>query len=513
MLLFAAAASMLLASQAQRREVKRLRGQLIKTREEYASALARIDELEAFEEFRESQIHPGETAADVNQAASPRSSHSGGGPHFNAESPGAPQGSSGAPPDEWQAPASRQHPRETQADEGPERSSCDCDAASTAGFLGGRRSEGAGENLLGHTGTSSGSQAHADSLRGPGLGKSVTGLLASGVSQLLQRIEHTISADRDPPELSTDPESQASADSTPPEEERGLHEEAALFLQRTSGTSSDLIVHLEGQQQSEPEGGEEEVLSPSAADSRSLGNVARSMWQAAHELLADRALPPARLSTLRTVAAGNPSAWEVLRERHRAAKSMPLFSSIPPAAYPLIAQARDQQPSGRQGTVASGSTRTAALASRRRSNPVAAGAGARTNARPLGRVERGRREGTPHGCMTVELPSELPPCTSDAPSSDVGEAEERRSERREMKAPLPADETDAQNPTATEQGTAAAAAEPKIPQTTSASDGPEQPVGISDCRDTPEAEPEHAGVHSEVADAAAEGEPLQESGV
>lgn len=476
-------------NKAQRRELKRLRGQLIKTREDFACALARVDELESLEEYRRSQIHPDETAS-APQGNSPYSGHSAGRPQHNSEGP---QGAQGAPSsggvalDEWQADMSREPQSERQAERGADGGASGCDTDSGRHCGSERSSDKAAGSLPSCARSSSGNQEHEDTLGERGLGRRVKGLLTSGVTQLLQSIENAISTERDPPELSTDPESTDSVD-TSPQEERGLYEEAALFLQRTSGSRNrDLIVHLEDGDEGHSEA-EEDVMNSKAADSTTLGNVARHMWQAAHELIADRAMPPARLSTLRTIAAGNPSAWEVLRERHRAAKSMPLFSSIPPAAYPLIAQARDNKqgccsPTGRPGVVSS--SMRASPVSRRRVS-AAAGAGGFN----VARIERVRRGASPRGCIAVELQPELPPGTSDA-RSDVEEASERLSESKGV-ASSPAREAEAQASTETEHGAASAAAESKMPQTTDPPEEAEQAEGSPGVCDASEAKPEDA---------------------
>ena len=497
--------------QAQRRELKRLRGQLIKTREDLASALARVDELETMEEFRRSQTRQSDMPA-APQDACPSSGLGVRGPHDNSEGRGDLHSIGGTPLDEWRA-ICRKHQTETQADGAPETNPSACDVADAAAFReSDRRSDDADGNLLICTGTNSGSQGHGCTHRGKGLGRSVKGLLASGVTQLLQRIEYAISTDIEPPGFSSDRESQASEDIAQPEEERGLHEEAALFLQRTSG-SSDLIVPLEDGRQPESDG-EDDGISPQAGDSRTLGNVARSVWQAAHGLLADRALPPARLSTLRTVAAGNPSAWEVLRERHRAAKSMPLFSSIPPTAYPLIAQAGDHRQSCsatvRQGEAASTTSRAAA-ASQRRRPAVQADPGA-FKTRPSGRIEPVRRGVSPQGCMTVELPSGLPTCAS-VPLDVVESAAKLRSDSSTKAASSPAIAVDLKTATATDQSTASGAAESKIPQTASFSHHSGELEESCHGLDPTETEPDDAVVFSEEADAAAEDRRLEDNRV
>ncbi|CDJ26899.1 uncharacterized protein EMH_0076350 [Eimeria mitis] len=494
---------------AQRRELKRLRGQLIKTREDFASALARVDELETLEEFRKSQMNSDETAAAAAaQQTSPWSGRSTGDPQRSPEGPGGHSSSSATPPDECSAPASRQKHTDVQTDGGEECSVSSRDADSAR-----RRSEDA-------SGTScqpSCKDRNSDKPSSPSgrvLGRSVKGFLASGVTQLLQRIENVISTDREHPELSTDRESQASAD-TPPEVERSLHEEAELFLQRTL-PNSDLIVHLEGGQDGESE--EDDTAFSQEGDAGTLKNVARSVWQAAHELLADRAMPPARLSTLRTVAAGNPSAWEVLRERHRAAKSMPLFSSIPPAAYPLMTQASESPQGwrsttgGKMGSGPSSSSR-AATVSRRRGHAGAASPGA-LNLRSLGRTERGRKSASPQACMTVELPSEVPVCSSEV-HSDVAEDLEGSGEPpagTQQETP-PARETDAETPTATEHGAAPGAAQEKMQQPSTPSEAADEPEANGGCPETPKPKESDDAAQPEAADAAAEGPPLKDDGV
>ncbi|CDJ52960.1 hypothetical protein, conserved [Eimeria brunetti] len=491
-------------NKAQRRELKRLRGQLIKTREDLASALARVDELETLEEFRKSQLYSNEaeaaaaaaTAAASASAAREKTPCSGSGRSVaNQEGPsgGPSSSSSGTPSDEWGSPTCRLQQTETQGDGGGENSGCSCDTGCAR-----RGSEdGSGDPGLPRcTDSSSGGSSNprnacANTPSGQGLGRSVKGLLTTGVAQLLQRIESAISAERDPRELSTDNESHASEEPLP-EEERGLHEEAELFLQRTRGSSSDLIVRLEDgqQQQSASEGGREEGganNSPQGEyDSRTLTNVARNMWQAAHELLADRAIPPARLSTLRTVAAGNPSAWEVLRERHRAAKSMPLFSSIPPSAYPLTPQGgRRGSPMRLSSSTSAGArpraaasssfSRTAAAQAGRRGSAgaaCAAGAAAGFNLRPLGRVERGRRGGSPPAYMTVELPSEaacMSACTSGALSDTAVEASERPRDIKRAATPSER-ERETRTPTGTEQAAGSAAAAESPPHSPAAAE-------------------------------------------
>ncbi|CDI86096.1 hypothetical protein, conserved [Eimeria praecox] len=424
-------------NKAQRRELKRLRGQLIKTREDFACALARVDELESLEEYRRSQIHPDETAS-APQGNSPYSGHSAGRPQHNSEGP---QGAQGAPSsggvalDEWQADMSREPQSERQAERGADGGASGCDTDSGRHCGSERSSDKAAGSLPSCARSSSGNQEHEDTLGERGLGRRVKGLLTSGVTQLLQSIENAISTERDPPELSTDPESTDSVD-TSPQEERGLYEEAALFLQRTSGSRNrDLIVHLEDGDEGHSEA-EEDVMNSKAADSTTLGNVARHMWQAAHELIADRAMPPARLSTLR-----------------------------------------------RPGVVSS--SMRASPVSRRRVS-AAAGAGGFN----VARIERVRRGASPRGCIAVELQPELPPGTSDA-RSDVEEASERLSESKGV-ASSPAREAEAQASTETEHGAASAAAESKMPQTTDPPEEAEQAEGSPGVCDASEAKPEDA---------------------
>lgn len=168
------------------------------------------------------------------------------------------------------------------------------------------------------------------------LGKTVTGLLASGVSRVLQHFGRTASMEGDLREcLGQNPEGCAG----PSAPARDRRQEAVSS--RPTSDSKDIVVQLsngsdsQSDEDSRGSGGEE-------VRKTTLGNVARNMWQAAHEMLADTALPTARLST-RSTAAPSPSAWKVLLERHRVAQSMPLFSSIPPAAFPLMRQDRNEQ--------------------------------------------------------------------------------------------------------------------------------------------------------------------------
>lgn len=400
--------------QAQHRELKRLRVQLIKTRENYASALARVDELESLEAFRKN-LDEHEASASPRSDSTPRSHEKG--PLASSGVLQAAQNRNGTPSDKPLSSTSKQ----SQVD--PSDAGCRTGARSfgkeSAPFCDGSDPRKTAESPQSCEEATTAHVEEAGTTTRKRLGRSVTGLLASGVSRVLQHLEQAMSTDREPSEAISDHDSQESVD-TPEGDSRRLHEEATLYLQRAN-QENDLIIQLED---GRAELYEEEESESDGTEASTLGSVARSVWQAAHELFADRALPPARLSTLRTVAASNPSAWEVLRERHRAAKSMPLFSSIPPAAYPMIAHDKSQReglsPTERVGRT---SSLTAARSRRKGTGSAASPAfvGA-LNLRTSKGTGRGHRESAPRGALTVELHSELTACVSDA-RSDLAEAQ------------------------------------------------------------------------------------------
>lgn len=404
--------------QVQHRELKRLRVQLIKTRENYASALARVDELESLEAFRKN-LDEHEASASPRSNSPPRGHEKC--PQASTGVLQAAQNRNGTPSDKPLFSTSKQ----SQVD--PSDAGCRKGARSfgkgSAPFCDGSSPRNTAESPQSCEEATTAHVEEAGTTTRKRLGRSVTGLLASGVSRVLQHLEQAMSTDREPSEAISDHDSQDSAD-TPEGDSRRLHEEATLYLQRAN-EENDLIIQLED---GRAELYEEEGSEYDGGEASTLGSVARSVWQAAHELFADRALPPARLSTLRTVASSNPSAWEVLRERHRAAQSMPLFSSIPPAAYPMIANDKRKR-EGLSSTERAGRSSLSAARSRRKGTGSAASsafAGA-LNLRPSKGTGRGHRESAPRGTLTVELHSELSACVSDA-RSDSAEAQARSSD-------------------------------------------------------------------------------------
>ncbi|KAL8451949.1 hypothetical protein Emed_001684 [Eimeria media] len=337
-------------NKAQHREVKRLRVQLIKTREDYANVLARVDELESLADFHKNTLQdviqrppspqqtkssswriskvlqrrarPPNNSQQSSDASSPISSHQKSEENENHIPPfmSSDHGSS----------SSRVSPGVVSEGEGGAAKLDVREALSRS-----RNSKREGDSVPTST-------APAASPAASSLGRSVTGLLASSVSRVLQTFEHAVATDRELQEALEQEESDDCPDTSQP---MALHEEAALFLKRTS-ESSDIVVQLEeGSDPHQHDDVMERDESEAAGDreTSTLGNVARTVWQAANDMLSERTLPPARLSTLRTIAASTPSAWEVILERHRAAKSMPLFSSLPPAAFPLLAEGKGEK--------------------------------------------------------------------------------------------------------------------------------------------------------------------------
>ncbi|OEH77367.1 uncharacterized protein LOC34619672 [Cyclospora cayetanensis] len=426
------------------KDLKLLRGQLIRTREDYANALARVDELEALTDFHKTALQEVQAPEPLLTDREPLQSWRI--PRLllqRGNSVPALIGRSKRLSEEAR-PGSLQRQAETDSRsdrglESPASASSEADhipgrtegwtSGSPAGDAqGGGGSGRANETLRkrsGCLGATAGDVSAGTPRGGSSLGKSVKGLLTSGVSQVLRRLEHAVMTERD----AEDPETEEDIrECQRPTGGEGLLEEAFLFVQRTS-SSNDLIVHLEEGNELQNAGeGESESRSEAVRQeqTRTLGTVARSMWQAAHELLADQSLPPARLSTLRTVAASQPSGWEVLRERHQAAKSMPLFSSIPPAAYPLIAEGRNERQAisnidtpGSWRSPSAGSSRVG-----REGLPLTRLFNTR---RPfLARSERCQHKSLPRGSVTLELRADRAASAGATfagtePSSDTGD--------------------------------------------------------------------------------------------
>lgn len=494
--------------QAQHRELRWLRRQLIETREDYANALARIDELESFADFHRSALQ------DAQLAATPRQRDTWRIPKvLQARHRSPPNAQRSQRPSVSLNAASSNQP-DSHSDKDHENTACDSEPDTRP--LSPARSGGRGvafaatdsarrtrdtKKLCGTPPQCSGtvdSPAFAGTPRAGSLGRSVKGLLASGVSRVLQHFEHAMSADREPDEI-TDQDSQ---DCSEPSGQARLHEEAALFVQRTDG-SNDIVVQLEG---SELEHDEDEGVPESGGlESSTLRSVARTVWQAAHELLADRALPPARLSTLRTIAASNPSAWEVILERHRAAKSMPLFSSIPPAAYPLIAERRNAQRDGSTNgaeltvTDSVGSLRPGGGTISHPRPPPLIGA---LNTRLPGRSERSHRELQASGTVTLELHSES--AVSIHHTSDLGEVVVWQEEM--VRTPSPARNSVPEAPTASDAerpSTELDSLRPELPAVDVDSGVEERCCSSKEQKTTPAAEPGAA---------AAEPEPISRTG-
>ncbi|KAL8449170.1 hypothetical protein Emag_003690 [Eimeria magna] len=411
-------------NKAQHREVKRLRGQLIKTREDYANVLARVDELESLADFQRTALQ------DVQQSppAQPRKSS------WRitkvlqrrARSPDSAERSQQS--SDASSPISSQRNSEDADVHAPSSSvhdSCRVSPITVGeGEIGAAKLRDNEKRLPVSEGSRTVSKdpdlmtistTPAASPQASSLGRSVTGLLAFSVSRVLQTFEHAVATDRELEEaLDQDLEDCPEASEPMP-----LHEEAALFLKRTS-ESSDIVVQLEDgtgpQQPGVVDGDEPETLGDSEAST--LGNVARTVWQAANELLSERALPPARLSSLRTIAASTPSAWEVILERHRAAKSMPLFSSLPPTAFPMLAEGKNDRReilNSKSSSAVTGSAMKPSVSfgeSGRRNlrRPPSTGS---LNMRPYagerGRSERLSRESQHRGVVSVELRSEPRP--------------------------------------------------------------------------------------------------------
>ncbi|KAL8427824.1 hypothetical protein Efla_005432 [Eimeria flavescens] len=333
----------------QHRELKRLRAQLIKTREDYANVLAQVDELESLTEFQRSALRDAQQASSerrnkstwsipkVLQQGSRRPS-----PHAELS-----QQSSDAA-----SPASSEQKTDDRDSEDPVASDPGSRwllsgalvggegafvAAPSAPCAGGfRETRGTTPETGSETAGESSASAAAVPAQG-GLGRSVTGLLASGVNRILQSIERAVATET---ELRESVNSDAE-DCIRSEQPKRLPEETAAAFQRAT-SSNDILVELEDARDTQPEESTEDP-EEEEAEFTTLSNVARTVWQAAHEILADRTLPSARLSTLQTAAGASPSTWELLVERHRAAKSMPLFSSMPPTAFPLKAEAKSQR--------------------------------------------------------------------------------------------------------------------------------------------------------------------------
>ncbi|KAL8275668.1 hypothetical protein Esti_000231 [Eimeria stiedai] len=420
-------------NKAQHRELKRLRGQLIKTREDYANVLARVDELESLAEFQRSTLQdvqqsplgqPSKSSWRISKVLQRRTRS----PHSAERSQKSPDASSPVSSQRKSQDADPHAP--LSSDRGSSRVSPGNVGegevvAAKLSDTGGRPVSESSRTIGKDPDAIVTSTARAASPAASSLGRSVTGLLASSVSRVLQTFEHAVATDRELQEaLEQDSEDYPESSQPMP-----LHEEAALFLKRTS-EGSEIVVQLEDERDPRPDVVDwDESEATGENESSTLGNVARTVWQAAHEMLGERALPPARLSTLRSIAASTPSAWEVILERHRAAKSMPLFSSLPPTAFSLVAEGRGERKevlTRKSSSAVTGSVIKPAVSfgeSGRRPlrRPPSAGAlNRRRDAGERGRNNRPSRESQQSGPVSVELRSEPRPRLTQG-ASDLGE--------------------------------------------------------------------------------------------